>query len=222
MAASHHRECRGAAGRHDYREHVAGPEHWDDVYARQQVDEVSWFQERPETSLRLLTQFAPAGGALIDVGAGESSLADTLLDRGWPDVTVLDVSREAVRAVQARLADRVGASFVVTDLLDWQPARQYDAWHDRAVLHFLTEPSQQQRYRDVSARAVRPGGIAVLGTFAPDGPTTCSGLPTCRYDAPMLSALCGSTFTLIHHEREEHRTPWGAVQPFTWVVLRRA
>lgn len=198
-----------------------GAEHWDSVYGTKRADEVSWFQERPETSLRLLTRFARPGGSVVDVGAGASLLADALLDAGWPDVTVLDVSREAVEAVRHRLAGRTGASFVVADLLDWQPERQYDAWHDRAVLHFLTEPAQQERYRDVSVRALRPGGVAVLGTFAPDGPMTCSGLATCRYDAPMLSALCGSTFALEHHEREEHRTPWGATQPFTWVVLRR-
>ena len=201
--------------------HMAAAEHWDTVYGSKRPDELSWFQGRPETSLRLLSRFAPAGGSVIDVGAGESYLADALLDAGWPDVTVLDVSREAVAAVRSRLGDRPGASFVVTDLLEWQPDRQYDAWHDRAVLHFLTERAQQARYRDVSATALRPGGVAVLGTFAPDGPTTCSGLPTCRYDAPMLSALCGSNFALEHHEREEHRTPRGAVQPFTWVVLRR-
>jgi 2-polyprenyl-3-methyl-5-hydroxy-6-metoxy-1,4-benzoquinol methylase len=200
---------------------MPGAEHWDAVYGSKQADQVSWFQERPETSLRLLSRFASARGSVVDVGAGESFLVDALLDDGWIDVTVLDVSREAVEAVQERLADRAGASFVVSDLMEWKPERQYDAWHDRAVLHFLTEPAQQERYRDVAATALLPGAVAVLGTFAPDGPTTCSGLPTCRYDAPMLSALCGSTFALEHHEREEHRTPWGAVQPFTWVVLRR-
>jgi len=138
------------------------------------------------------------------------------------ELAVLDqVWGEAVAVVEEQLAEYRGVSFIVADLLDWQPDRQYDAWHDRAVLHFLTDRDQQVRYAEVSAASVRPGGIAVIATFAPDGPAECSGLPTCRYDALMLSALCGPMFALEHHEREEHRTPWGAAQPFTWAVLRR-
>jgi len=200
---------------------MAVAEHWDTVYTRKRAYEVSWFQDRPDTSLRLLTRFADRGGSVIDVGAGESFLADALLDEGWADVTVLDVSREAISVVERRLAGHVGTSFVVADLLDWQPDRRYDAWHDRAVLHFLVDSDQQHEYSAISASAIRRGGVAVLGTFAVDGPTACSGLPTCRYDAPMLAALCGSGFRLEHHEREEHRTPSGSLQPFTWVVLRR-
>lgn len=196
-------------------------DHWDTVYGTKRPQDVSWFQESPATSIRLLSRYAAADGSVIDVGAGESVLADSLLASGWPDVTVLDVSGEAVAAVQERLAGTQGVSFIVADLLDWRPERQYDAWHDRAVLHFLVDPAQQGRYAGVSADAIRPGGVAVLGTFATDGPAQCSGLPTCRYDAPMLAALCGSQFILEHHEREEHHTPSGAVQPFTWVVLRR-
>jgi SAM-dependent methyltransferase len=195
--------------------------HWDAVYGTGRSDEVSWFQARPDTSLRLLERFSGPRDAVIDVGAGESVLADMLLDRGWSDVTVLDVSRAAVSAVEARLQGRAGASFLVADVLHWRPERKYGAWHDRAVLHFFVDPAQQERYSTTSAGALRPGGVAVLGTFAVDGPSSCSGLPTCRYDAPMLTALCGSAFTLEHHEREEHHTPLGAVQPFTWVVLRR-
>ena len=196
-------------------------QHWDSVYGSKRHEDVSWYQAHPATSLRLLTRFARPDGAVIDVGAGESFLADELLDHGWSDVTVLDVSAEAVSAVQQRLASRVGASFIVADLLAWTPARPYDAWHDRAVLHFLLGTDQQKLYSAVSAAALRPGGVAVVGTFAEDGPTTCSGLSTCRYDVPMLVELCGTAFDLLHHEREEHLTPSGAVQPFTWVVLRR-
>ena len=112
---------------------VGGAQHWDTVYGTRRPDEVSWFQERPVTSLQLLTRFADAGGALVDVGAGESFLADELLKLGWRDVTVLDVSAEAVAAVEHRLTGRDGVSFIVTDLLAWSPSRQYDAWHDRAV-----------------------------------------------------------------------------------------
>ena len=169
----------------------------------------------------MLATYGGPASAVVDVGAGVSQLPDELLGAGWTDVTVLDVSPEAVATVQTRLAGRVGLSFVVADVLTWRPDRLYDVWHDRAVLHFLVDPESQQRYADTSAAALQAGGIAVLGVFAPDGPTQCSGLPTCQYDATTLSALCGSNFSLVHHEREEHRTPTGALQPFTWAVLRR-
>ena len=196
-------------------------DHWDQVYADKQANELSWFQESPETSLRLLSAFGDPACAVIDVGAGESTLADRLLDLGWVDVNVLDVSQEALALVKKRLADRAGISYVCADLLHWKPPRQFDAWHDRAVLHFLTNASDRNRYIDLCASAVRPGGTATIGTFAVDGPTECSGLPTCRYDSQTLSDLFAPHFTLEHHEREEHPTPGGGVQHFAWSVLRR-
>ncbi len=196
--------------------------HWDDVYGTKAADEVSWFQREPVTSQRLITMVSQPRGAVIDVGAGASTLADALLDAGWPDITVLDVSPRALALVRHRLGDRQAmASFVVADVLSWQPGRTYDAWHDRAVFHFLATPEQRERYVATATRAVRPGGLLVLGTFAADGPTRCSGLPATRYDADSLAAEFASAFTLVHSEREEHATPGGAVQPFTWVVLRR-
>jgi hypothetical protein len=107
-------------------------------------------------------------------------------------------------------------------VLTWQPGRTYDAWHDRAVFHFLVQPEQREQYVATASRAVPSGGILVLGTFASDGPTQCSGLPTSRYDADALAAVFAPGFTLEHSEREEHVTPGGAVQAFTWVVLRRS
>jgi len=214
---------------------TSAAEHWDTVYATKATDEVSWFQRQPTTSQRLLTLASSPSGAVIDVGAGASTLVDTLLDAGWSDVTVLDVSAKALALVRDRVSDRVidrphgppderrkSASFVVADALSWQPERTYDAWHDRAVFHFLVLPEQRDQYVATASRAVRPGGVLVLGAFAADGPTQCSGLPTARYDAEELAAAFGPGFSLEHSEREEHRTPGGAVQPFTWAVLRRA
>lgn len=196
--------------------------HWDGVFRSKAVDEVSWFQARPETSLRLLAGVSRPTGAVVDVGAGASTLVDELLERGWVDVTVLDVSVAALAVVRTRLAGRTApVTFVAADLLSWQPDRQYDVWHDRAVFHFLVDAADRQRYVDTAARAVRPGGHLVLATFAADGPTACSGLPTARYDAAALAAELAAAFDLVHDEREEHRTPAGVLQPFTWVVLRR-
>lgn len=199
----------------------APAQHWDAVYAQRPLTEVSWYEEQPSTSLRLLAA-VPVNAGIVDVGAGESFLVDALLGEGRSDITLLDVSAEALEAVQGRLAGEAAAvSFVVADVLGWHPGRQFDAWHDRAVFHFLTTPQARDRYVATVTDAVPVGGLLVLGTFAADGPERCSGLPTSRYDADSLAAIFGGGFTLEHAEREMHTTPGGAVQPFTWVVLRR-
>ncbi len=196
--------------------------HWDTVYTTRAIDSVGWFQPTPGTSLRLVTANGQPSCSMIDVGAGASWLADELLDLGWTDVTALDVSPQALAIVRARLDGHGGSmSYVVANLVSWQPQRQYDLWHDRAVFHFLVDATDRQRYVDTLARAVRPGGVVVLGTFADDGPTQCSGLPTQRYDAKSLAAQFRTAFDLVHSERSEHVTPGAVVQPFTWVVLRR-
>ena len=198
----------------------AAASHWDAVYGTRPTDSVSWYQPWPATSLRLLDMTSPLRGPVVDVGAGPSFLADALVERGWSDVTVLDVSAEAVEVVRQRLGDR--ASYIRTDLLEWEPQRRYAVWHDRAVLHFLTTPSAQQQYVAVAEAAISAGGAAVIGAFAEDGPTACSGLPTARYGPDALAALFAPSFVLEHSEREDHVTPDGVVQPFTWAVLRRS
>ena len=196
--------------------------HWNAVYETKAADQVSWFQAAPVTSLRLLERWAPPGGSVIDVGAGASTLVDELVGAGWKDVTVLDVSEAALTKVRKRLGERLGAvTFAAGDVRTWQSERTYGAWHDRAVFHFLVEPSDRDHYVATASKAIAPGGVAVLATFAADGPVECSGLPTLRYDAESLARIFGSAFSLEHAEREEHTTPFGTIQPFTWVVLRR-
>lgn len=196
--------------------------HWDDRYRTVGSRSVSWFADEPTTSLRLL-RAAGLGvtSSVIDVGGGASHLVDRLLDAGTTDVTVVDVSQVALDEAAARVgADR--AAWVCTDLLDWTPDRQWDLWHDRAVLHFLTTPAEVATYRRLVGRAVADGGHAVVGGFATDGPTTCSGLHVARRSPDEVAAVFGPTFEVVEHHREVHRTPSGAEQPFTWVVLRRA
>ena len=196
--------------------------HWDDVYASRPVTALSWFQSEPTMSLRLLREAAPPPASVIDVGAGESPLVDHLLAGGWTDVTVLDVADAALAATRQRLSGHGSVEYVVADVLAWQPARKYDAWHDRAVFHFLVEAGDRARYVERVSQAVDPGGVVVIGTFAADGPTRCSGLPAARYDADALAAEFAPLFRLERTEREEHVTPAGVVQPFTWLVLRRS
>lgn len=192
--------------------------HWDEVYRRKDIESVSWFERSPETSLRLIRKATAGGRSLVDVGAGASTVADVLLAEGY-DVTVLDISEAALDLVLRRLEGRV--SYVVSDVLTWRPTRTFDVWHDRAVFHFLVDPSDQQRYAARAATTVRPGGALVIGTFAPDGPTSCSGLPTARHDIESLAEIFGGAFAVEHSEGEGHRTPRGVVQSFNWAILRR-
>ena len=197
--------------------------HWDEVYATKREDAVSWYQRMPTTSLRLLGRWAPPPASVIDVGAGQSRLVDVLLDHGWGDITLVDLSSEALRSVRERLG--VGASgveMITCDICLWTPHRVLDAWHDRAVLHFLATQEDRDRYVATATKAVAPSGVLVLGTFASDGPSQCSGLPVVRYEAPDIAAAFGPGFALVHHERESHVTPSGATQSFVWTVLRRA
>jgi SAM-dependent methyltransferase len=198
--------------------------HWQELYAGKVEVETSWFRPQLDESLRLIDgRKLPADAALIDVGAGRSSLVDDLILRGFRDLTALDISPAAL--TQARR--RMGLSgdlvrWITGDVLSAElPAARYDLWHDRAAFHFLTEPAQQERYAAVAARSVRPGRFLLVATFAPDGPERCSNLPVCRYDAASLAERFAADFVRVTEAREEHRTPAGTIQPFTYLLLRR-
>lgn len=199
-------------------------EHWQGIYRDKDEAQTSWFRAHLDESLRLFDRLRlPASTPVIDVGAGRSTLADDLLARGFGDVTVLDIAESALQAARARLgaaAARVhwrAADITVADL----PAAHFGVWHDRAVFHFLVDAAARQRYVERCARALRPGGYAIVATFAPDGPERCSALPVRRYDAAALAGEFAAHFELVESAREVHTTPWGATQPFTYVVLRR-
>ena len=159
---------------------------------------------------------------MIDVGGGASNLVDALVKRGWGDVTVLDIAAPALEAAKERLGlSARKVHWEVADIIDWQPSRQYDVWHDRAVFHFLTEPEQREAYRRALLAGVAPGGLVIMATFALDGPERCSGLPVQRYDPASLAKELGNAFRLVEEWREEHVTPWGSTQSFNWCAFRR-
>jgi trans-aconitate methyltransferase len=195
--------------------------HWDDRYTATSSDELSWFQEQPAVSLGLI---AAAGldrtAALIDVGGGAARLVDHLLADGWSDLTVLDVSDVALNAARTQVGTNRRVEWIAQDLLTWEPTRRYDAWHDRAVFHFLVDEDDRRQYRAVLSKALTSHGTLMVGTFASDGPTHCSGLPVARYDSDALVSALGGRFDVLATEREEHVTPHGTTQPFTWVALR--
>jgi hypothetical protein len=194
--------------------------HWDDAYGQGETTR-SWFEEQPDMSLRMLDLAGvTAADAVIDVGGGASPLAGVLLEHGFGDVTVLDVSATGMRYAQRRLGPRAGqVQWLTADVLSWRPGRRYQTWHDRAVFHFLTTPGPRLTYLHTLAAATGPDSIAVFGSFAPGGPERCSGLPTARYSPAQLAGELGDQWQLIGQERQEHITPAGVVQPFTWVAM---
>jgi SAM-dependent methyltransferase len=196
--------------------------HWDDAYARGDASR-SWFQPEPVLSLRMLDAAGvTAAGSLIDVGGGASSLAAALLERGFSDLTVLDISAAGMEYARRRLGPRAReVNWVTADIRTWVPPRRFTAWHDRAVFHFLTDVQDQRAYLRTLATATAASAVAVFGCFAPDGPPRCSGLPVARYAPADLAALLGSDWIPIAQDREAHVTPSGQTQPFTWSALRR-
>jgi 2-polyprenyl-3-methyl-5-hydroxy-6-metoxy-1,4-benzoquinol methylase len=192
-------------------------EHWDAVYGARPHSLTSWHQDEPRVSLELIEALAiPHEARIIDVGGGTSELADRLILRGFTNVSVLDISARALET-----AGR-GASIVLIndDVLTWRPARHFDCWHDRAVFHFMVDRDERRAYLATLRAALGPGGAIVMATFAEDGPTSCSGLPVARYSAEALCRAIGDDVRLVAKRREEHVTPRGAVQPFTWVAAR--
>jgi SAM-dependent methyltransferase len=202
---------------------IPDPQHWNTIYRAKDANEVSWHQSTPAPSLAALDRLnLGTDSAFVDIGGGVSNLVDTLLLRGWTDLTVLDISQTALGVARKRIGDAASrVHWLVADATQWVPERAYDVWHDRAVFHFLISQEGREAYRHAMDQGLRPGGLAIMATFALDGPERCSGLPVQRYDPAELAAEIGPEFNLVDHWREEHATPAGKVQRFTWAVLRR-
>jgi SAM-dependent methyltransferase len=197
--------------------------HWEGVYTKKGENEVSWFQESPAPSLQLIAQVgATPASAIIDIGGGASRLVDNLIQQGFEDVTVLDLSEAALEAAKARLGGRAAqVQWIVADATVWEPLKAYDIWHDRAAFHFLTEDRDRAAYIARLERALKVGGYAIIATFALDGPERCSGLPVVRYDPASLGQTLGRAFQLVDTRRQIHATPWGSEQSFQFSLFRR-
>ncbi len=199
-------------------------EHWEKVYTTKAVDEVSWFQAHAGLSLKLIRDAGvPLTASVIDVGGGASTLVDDLIAEGFENNTVLDLSAAALSRAQARLADRAAAvTWLEADILEIDlAAHAYDVWHDRAVFHFLVTARERRAYVQKVLRAVKPGGLVIVATFAEDGPNQCSGLSVRRYAPDELHAEFGDPFLLLGHQKESHRTPGGAEQAFVYCACRK-
>lgn len=196
---------------------------WQDRYGERSADRLSWFQSEPSVSLAMIEAcgLAPED-PLIDAGGGASVLVDRLLERGYRNLAVLDLADAALEACRSRLGPKADhVRWFLGDVTTWEPDTAYALWHDRAVFHFLVAENARRAYLWTLEQALRPDSHLVLGTFSPNGPPRCSGLPVVRYSAPELEKFFAPGFELLESRREEHRTPAGAVQEFQWARFRR-
>jgi ubiquinone/menaquinone biosynthesis C-methylase UbiE len=194
------------------------------VYEQHKPEEVGWFQSEPEPSLTLIEEAGLAAGApIVDVGGGASRLAGALLRAGHTDVTVADLSANALQAARRELGDRADEiTWVDADVRSHDFGRRFQLWHDRATLHFMVDAADRDAYVETMRRSLAPGGHLILATFGPDGPTRCSGLPVHRYGAAELQGLLGDDFELVFERLRDHTMPSGAVQQFQHAHLRRS
>jgi SAM-dependent methyltransferase len=198
--------------------------YWEQIYQTKDCAQVSWYQLHPALSLQHIQNTGVGKtGHIIDVGGGASTLVDHLLDDGFQNVTVLDISAAALGVAQRRLGERAGiVTWLEADITKTiLPHHEYDVWHDRAVFHFLTEREDRQRYVNEVREAVKPGGHVIVATFASDGPDHCSGLEVARYDPQSLHNEFGTGFELLDSTREEHQTPFGTEQKFIYCYCRK-
>ena len=202
---------------------MSSREHWDAIYSTKDANDVSWFRPHLERSLAF---FEAAGigreAAVIDIGGGASTFVDDLLDRGYENATVLDLSQSALDAARGRLGERAGrVRWVCADVTEASlPAAAYDFWHDRAVFHFLRDPLARRKYVAAVRRSLKPGGHIVVATFGPHGPEKCSGLEVMRYSPEELHAEFGPAFARLDSATETHVTPWGKEQEFIYCYCR--
>lgn len=197
-------------------------QHWETIYRTKGEDELSWHQEEPTHSVRLIREIANTDSRIIDIGGGTSPLASRLLADGFRNVTVLDIADSAIQASQLRHgASARSVHWIRADVTKVDRIGKFDVWHDRAVFHFLTDSEDRRNYVNLARRAVPVGGHVVVATFALDGPEKCSGLDVVRYDGWKLEDEFSVGFALLREKRESHRTPWGTRQPFTYLLLKR-
>ncbi|MFN8236873.1 MAG: class I SAM-dependent methyltransferase [Chitinophagales bacterium] len=195
-------------------------QHWETVYQTKQPNEVSWTQEIPQTSLDFIHSFhLPKSARIIDIGGGDSKLVDYLLEEGYKNISVLDISPTSIERAKKRLGDMAEkVTWIVSDITAFHPDTTYDIWHDRAAFHFLTAPEQITIYKNIVEKAVT--GYMVIGTFSESGPKKCSGLDICQYSVESLNETFKETFTPLHSIYTEHVTPFNTTQHFVFASFK--
>jgi ubiquinone/menaquinone biosynthesis C-methylase UbiE len=204
-------------------EHFNRKQHWDSIYTTKELTDVSWFQPVPETSLAFLAQSnLPKTAKIIDVGGGDSLLVDHLIEQGYLDVTVLDISATALERAKTRLGDKAKfVKWIVSDASTFSPVETYDFWHDRAVFHFLTDENDIENYMMVLEKGVKKDGVLVVGTFSENGPTKCSGIPIKQYSEKSLTERLAVLFDKLKCLTVDHKTPFDTIQNFIFCSFQR-
>ena len=195
--------------------------HWENIYQKKEIDGVSWYQKVPVESLQLIKKYSISNSdKIIDIGCGKSFLADNLLELNYTDISLVDISSNALKEVKDRLQNK-SLNFIETDILNFNSNDKYDIWHDRAVFHFITNPEGIEKYISLCNEYINKEGILIIGTFAEDGPLKCSGLEIKRYSVDQISDLFKETFELVESFKILHKTPFDTEQSFTFCVLRK-
>ena len=191
-------------------------QHWEKVFTTKQVDKVSWYQQTPQQSLDFVQQLAlPKTAAIIDIGGGDSFFVDHLLQMGYNNITVLDISATAINKAKYRLGDKaMSVSWVVSDILEFKSDVQFDCWHDRAAFHFLTNSTEVNNYLSLAQGHIKQNGKLIIGTFSTEGPEKCSGLPVKQYNENILTATLQKWFEKIRCITTDHITPFKTIQNF--------
>jgi SAM-dependent methyltransferase len=197
--------------------------HWETIYQTKELNEVSWFQPTPQTSLDFIKQFQiPITAKIIDIGGGDSFLADHLLDLGYEDITVLDISEAALNRAKERLGDRADkVKWIVADAARFKPTEKYDFWHDRAAFHFLTQDLEISNYLQTVKENLNPAGLLLIGTFSEQGPKKCSGIEIKQYSETSMTDRLTLFFEKIKCITVDHPTPFGTVQNFVFCSFRK-
>lgn len=196
--------------------------HWENVFATKSENEVSWYQQKPTTSLNFFINHAvPKEAKIIDVGGGDSYLIDSLLELGYYNLTVLDISENAINRLKKRLGDKAKkVNFIISDVLDFNPKEKFDVWHDRASFHFLTLENEIIKYKSIVTASLNTNGYLFLGAFSENGPLKCSGLEITQYSESKVQAVFGDTFNIMNCFTEDHLTPFDTKQNFIFTSLK--
>ena len=197
--------------------------HWENIYQTKELKDVSWFQPTPETSLDFFKQFkVPTTAKVIDIGGGDSFLVDNLLDLGYQDISVLDISTAAIDRAKQRLGDKAkNVKWIVADAATFKPTEKYDFWHDRAAFHFLTDEQEISNYLQTAQESINPTGVLVIGTFSEQGPKKCSGIEIKQYSETTMTDQLKKFFEKIKCITVDHKTPFDTIQNFVFCSFRK-
>jgi len=196
-------------------------EHWENIYLKKEIDGVSWYQKIPSESIQLIEKYSVSNSdKIIDIGCGKSFLADNLLELNYNNITLVDISSNALKEVKVRLKNK-SLNFIEADILNFNSNDKYDIWHDRAVFHFITDNKGIKKYISLCNKYINKDGILIIGTFAEDGPLKCSGLEIKRYSVNQILDLFKETFELVEGFKMSHKTPFDSQQSFTFCVFKK-